>query len=254
VTPHSSRAKHARREERYRKKTQYEQGMWNINTIMMGGLGGDPHSSGSSSEDELEDQLWKLEQKTEGPQKSVQERFRAVWSRLHLSQEQTMDMAAKYSTHKHQQHIRKALSLWERACTVIEEREGKLEDLLTFEKCASNPSRLFAKGRDGSSESRLHEAKRRKQIHSVLDELEQKLSQLLRKLQSRYGDIVTYKGRPYREKMQHDRTELLYLLQQERRRAQLPPSPPGSPTGTATTAITRTATASEKTLNPSSPT
>jgi hypothetical protein len=27
----------------------------------------------------------------------------------------------------------------------------------------------------------------------VLDELEQKLSQLLRKLQSRYGDIVTYK-------------------------------------------------------------
>ena len=39
-----------------------------------------------------------------------------------------------------------ALSLWERACTVIEEREEKLEDLLTFEKSASNPSRLFAKG------------------------------------------------------------------------------------------------------------
>ncbi|CAI8009450.1 Coiled-coil domain-containing protein 87, partial [Geodia barretti] len=103
----------------------------------------------------------------QGPQKSIQERFWAVWSRLHLSQEQTMDMAAKYSTHKYQMHTRKALSLWERACTVIEEREEKLEDLLTFEKSASNPSRLFAKGKDGSSESRLHEAKRRKQIHSV---------------------------------------------------------------------------------------
>ena len=45
------RAKHARREERYRKKTQYEQGMWNIDTVMMGGLGGDPHSSGTSSEE-----------------------------------------------------------------------------------------------------------------------------------------------------------------------------------------------------------
>ena len=39
-----------RREERYKKKTQYEQGMWNVNTVMMGGLGGDPDSSGSSSE------------------------------------------------------------------------------------------------------------------------------------------------------------------------------------------------------------
>ena len=30
---------------------QYEQGMWNVNTVIMGGLGGDPHSSGSSSEE-----------------------------------------------------------------------------------------------------------------------------------------------------------------------------------------------------------
>ena len=45
------RAKHGKREERYRKKTQYEQGMWNVNTVLMGGLGGDPHSSGSSSEE-----------------------------------------------------------------------------------------------------------------------------------------------------------------------------------------------------------
>ena len=70
---------------------------------------------------------------------------------------------------------------------MIEEREEKLESLQSFEKSASDPSRLFAKGlhhyytpgiilysraiciagKDGSSNSRLNEAKRRKQINLV---------------------------------------------------------------------------------------
>jgi hypothetical protein len=58
-------AKQAKWEERYREKTQFQQGLWNVNTVMMGGLGGDPHSSGSSSEEE--DQLRQLEQKTGEP-------------------------------------------------------------------------------------------------------------------------------------------------------------------------------------------
>ena len=45
------RAKHAKREERYTKKTQYEHGMWNVNTVLMGGLGGDPDTSGTSSDE-----------------------------------------------------------------------------------------------------------------------------------------------------------------------------------------------------------
>jgi hypothetical protein len=210
-------AKQAKWEERYREKTQFQQGLWNVNTVMMGGLGGDPHSSGSSSEEE--DQLRQLEQKTGEPGESVQERFQAVWTRLQLSQHQSMDMAAKYSTHKYKQHIQKAISLWEGACNLIEEREGKLEQLQAFEESASDPSRLFMKG--SSSTSRLQEAKKRKQLHSALDDMERKLSRILRKLQSRFNDVVMYKGRPYHEKMQHDRTEQLYLLQQERRRAHL---------------------------------
>lgn len=38
-------------EERYRRKNQYEEGMWNVNTVLMGGLGGEPDSSDSSSEE-----------------------------------------------------------------------------------------------------------------------------------------------------------------------------------------------------------
>ena len=45
------RAKRAKYAEHYRRKNRYEQGMWNVNTVMMGGLGGDPRSSGSSSEE-----------------------------------------------------------------------------------------------------------------------------------------------------------------------------------------------------------
>ena len=76
------------------------------------------------------------------------------------------------------------------------------------------------------------------------------MSQLLMRLQSEYSDIVSYKvelnpiqthilcmlcsvtcasslseqGRPYHEKMRYDRTEMLYWLQQERRRAALSPA------------------------------
>ena len=39
-----------------------------------------------------------------------------------------------------------AISLWESACDVIEQREAKLEQLQNFEKSASDPSHLFAKG------------------------------------------------------------------------------------------------------------
>jgi len=70
------------------------------------------------------------------------------------------------------------------------------------------------------------------------------------RLQSEYSDIVSYKvelspiqihilymlcsvmyasslcvqGRPYHEKMRYDRTEMLYWLQQERRKAALSPA------------------------------
>ena len=46
-----SRAKQARCAEQYRSKNQYQRGMWNVNTVLMGGLGEDPDSSGSASEE-----------------------------------------------------------------------------------------------------------------------------------------------------------------------------------------------------------
>ena len=47
------RAKEDRWQKRHKQKSHYEAGMWNVNAVMMGGLGGDP-GSGTSSSDEGE--------------------------------------------------------------------------------------------------------------------------------------------------------------------------------------------------------
>ena len=39
-----------RKKQRYKAKSLFEQGMWNVNTVMMGGLGRDPESGSSSEE------------------------------------------------------------------------------------------------------------------------------------------------------------------------------------------------------------
>ena len=49
----SCRAKRAKCEESYHRKNHFEQGLWNVNTVLMGGLGGDPDATGSSSEEGL---------------------------------------------------------------------------------------------------------------------------------------------------------------------------------------------------------
>ena len=44
------RAKELRRQQWYRDKSRFEPGVWNVNTVIMGGLGGDPELSSSSDE------------------------------------------------------------------------------------------------------------------------------------------------------------------------------------------------------------
>jgi len=39
------RAKESRRRQRYSAKSRYKAGSWNVNTVLMGGLGGDPECS-----------------------------------------------------------------------------------------------------------------------------------------------------------------------------------------------------------------
>ena len=42
-----NRAKEERKRRRYMDKNHFQNGMWNVNTVTMGGLGRDPHESSS---------------------------------------------------------------------------------------------------------------------------------------------------------------------------------------------------------------
>jgi hypothetical protein len=50
-----------------------------------------------------------------------------------------------------------------------------------------------------------------------LGDVEAKLLVDLDLVYTNFGDIVTYEGKPYQHKMAHDRQEMLYWLEQERR-------------------------------------
>ncbi|XP_072327668.1 coiled-coil domain-containing protein 87-like [Scyliorhinus torazame] len=127
-------------------------------------------------------------------------------------------MAIKYSSHKQTAHVSKTLEIWESAVELIKEREYILGKLEEFERFSSNPNRFFAKGYWGTSIARLKESTERDKFYSDMSQIESQLAPILKKIKSVYEDVVTFKGRPYIEKMQRDKVEMLYWLQQERRK------------------------------------
>ncbi|XP_069763521.1 coiled-coil domain-containing protein 87-like [Narcine bancroftii] len=138
-------------------------------------------------------------------------------------------MAIKYSSQKYRAHFAKALDAWENAVQLIQERECILSKLEHFEHFASDPNRFFDKGYKGTSTMRLNECKKRDKFYTDLSRIENHLSKVLKKIKDYFGDVVTFKGRPYLEKMQRDKVEMLYWLQQERRKCVLQRISPNKP-------------------------
>ncbi|XP_064417914.1 coiled-coil domain-containing protein 87 isoform X2 [Latimeria chalumnae] len=182
------------------KKEDYVPGMWNINSVMLGGLGKDPAFEGMEV---------------------LQERLEKIWASLHVPESERLDMAIKYSSRQHMLNLPEVTFILEKAVELITERESILAKLELFEQTASDPNRFFEKGFHGSSEARLHESKKRKKLHSELSVIEMKISEILHQIKKKFDDIVSYKGRPYLDKMQRDKIEMLYWLQQERRKLAL---------------------------------
>ncbi|XP_072097583.1 coiled-coil domain-containing protein 87-like [Mobula birostris] len=148
----------------------------------------------------------------------LQNRLQRIWILLHVPDRERLDMAIKYSSQKHRAQVSKALDIWEKAVQLIQERECILSKLEHFEQFASNPNRFFEKGYAGTSVMRLKESKKRDKFYSDLSQIENPLSKILKKIKDNFEDVVTFKGRPYVEKMKRDKVEMLYWLQQERRK------------------------------------
>lgn len=195
-------------------KQEFVPGFWNINTIEMGGLGREP---------ELDERKFEEDVEGEGPAsglldtEQLQLRLERVWNALHLPEGQRLDMAIKYSSYEHRDHLQEAIAAWEQATCLIQKRELLLSRLEDFEKEASDPNRFFQPGFPGSSMARMEEATQREKLNSQISVVDEELSKIIGQITTRFHDNISYKGRPYREKMRWDRTEMLYWLQQERR-------------------------------------
>jgi hypothetical protein len=68
----------------------------------------------------------------------------------------------------------------------------------------------------GSSKMRLSESRRRTHLYNQLSLLEKQITEQWNEIKATYGDIVTYNGRNYLDKMQFDKLEMLHYLQEER--------------------------------------
>ncbi|XP_041059046.1 coiled-coil domain-containing protein 87 [Carcharodon carcharias] len=197
-------------------KEEFTAGSWNINTVMIGGLGKEPPSEVAKEYVEIQKQLGKVPNIED--LNDIQNRLQCIWTALRIPDSERLDMAIKYSSHKHKALVSKALEAWETAVKLIKEREYILSKLEQFERFASNPNRFFAKGYWGTSSARLKESKERDKFYSDMSQIESQLSTILKKIKNNFEDVVTFKGRPYIEKMQRDKVEMLYWLQQERRK------------------------------------
>ncbi|XP_012520796.1 PREDICTED: coiled-coil domain-containing protein 87 [Propithecus coquereli] len=147
---------------------------------------------------------------------SLQKRLERLWSMLEVPDKDRLDMAIKYSSNARLRQLPSLVSAWEQALKPIQLREMLLGRLEWFERQASNPNRFFQKTYLGLSQP-LEENHVRSHLHRKLNLVESSLASLLKEIELIFGEPVTFKGRRYLDKMKHDKVEMLYWLQQQRR-------------------------------------
>ena len=147
---------------------------------------------------------------------SLQKRLERLWSILEVPNKDRLDMAIKYSSNARLRQLPSLVSAWEQTLRPIQLRETWLGKLEWFELQASDPNRFFQKT-DTELSRFLEENHIRDHLHRKLNLMEAPLVSLLKEVELIFGEPVTFKGRPYLDKMKHDKVEMLYWLQQRRR-------------------------------------
>ncbi|XP_048371116.1 coiled-coil domain-containing protein 87 [Sphaerodactylus townsendi] len=184
-------------------KEEYQTGEWNFNTILLGGLGT------CIGYDHKPEDL-----------RVLQRRLERLWTVLHFTEQERLDMAIKYSSQSYYMLLPTMLRYWEMAAQCIQDRELLLSELENFEQTASDPNRFFNRA-TRSFALRMKESRTRSSLYSELSSYNSELRAILNHIKKMFNDTVTFKGRPYLEKMEWDIVEMLYWLQQERRASSL---------------------------------
>ncbi|XP_012942801.1 coiled-coil domain-containing protein 87 isoform X2 [Aplysia californica] len=244
-------------------KTEYKEGFWNANAVLMGGLGKEPELAEENIEEkagdrtsrsvestrtvtiqeranqlrvlpEKRDLISRMSKATTGAGSEVaasssepaeeikkgpqpQERLESVWQQLLMPDAQRLDMAIKYSCNEYYERLAEAIERWELIAELILQRESLLTRLEKFERQASDPNRFFHKGSKKSS-YRLEESRKRTYFSKKIDALDVEIKEEIEYIKDQFQDVITFKGRPYLDKMRWDRTEMLYWLSEERKR------------------------------------
>uniref|UniRef100_A0A663FJL6 Coiled-coil domain containing 87 n=1 Tax=Aquila chrysaetos chrysaetos TaxID=223781 RepID=A0A663FJL6_AQUCH len=158
----------------------------------------------------------------------LQKRLCRLWAALGVPSWERLEMAVKYGAGGALARLPAALEAWEAAADGILRRELLLVRLERLEERGSDPGRFF-RGGPASATERAGEARARGRLHAALARCEARLSPALRHLRDGFGDTVTFRGRPYAEKMRRDVVEMLYQLQQRRRAGALQAALGGQP-------------------------
>ncbi|XP_053405914.1 uncharacterized protein LOC123566374 isoform X2 [Mercenaria mercenaria] len=269
-TTHSSKQTMEREKEMKLKalqeqKAEYQEGFWNVNSVLLGGLGKDPvveeevdestlkapksadtqrsaktlqeraaarHSAKKSRQDLTQSRASKVTtmtatSKIETDRSSVseeaevpltpQDRLEKVWTSLEMPDNLKLDMAIKYSCNEFFTKLAEAIEQWEKVTDLVLKREALLVKLEKFERMASDPNRFFEKGQKRSSVQRLKEAQQRSYFYKRIDAADAEIKDELQLIKKNFKDVITYKGRPYHDKMKWDRIEMLHWLQEERK-------------------------------------
>ncbi|XP_077328441.1 coiled-coil domain-containing protein 87 isoform X3 [Lithobates pipiens] len=177
-------------------KQIYSPGMWNVNSIMLGGLGSDPPVQDADLE--LKESLNTSSQvDTPASHVDLQKTINAIWNALHIPEDQRLDMAIKYSSNEYRDRLPEAIRMWEKAVLLIQKREKMLAELEMFEREASDPNRFFSKGYNGTSVARMEESKQRKKLYKQMSDTECAIAKILQFIKRTFNDIVSYKAYRY---------------------------------------------------------
>eukprot|EP00730_Choanoeca_flexa_P018981 TRINITY_DN9258_c0_g1_i3.p1 TRINITY_DN9258_c0_g1~~TRINITY_DN9258_c0_g1_i3.p1 ORF type:complete len:985 (+),score=215.98 TRINITY_DN9258_c0_g1_i3:59-3013(+) len=239
------------------KKQAFQKGTWNVNSIQIGGLGGEAADAAveqvlreqSADLDELKLVQTEAEQARQLEYAALTSRLEAVWRALKMPAKDRIGMAIKYSGARYQHpcdldNTMRRQRLPEGKASNNEE-EGMVTDTLTVfpalrqavdlweavamainhrEDCLARMETFEKAASDparhfdrASSKQRLQEAAARKSLDTQLTLANDRVTKALDAIKSQLGELVEYSGRRYRQKMKHDVKEMLYWLQQARR-------------------------------------
>uniref|UniRef100_W5NDE9 Coiled-coil domain containing 87 n=1 Tax=Lepisosteus oculatus TaxID=7918 RepID=W5NDE9_LEPOC len=174
-------------------KQEFVSGLWNVNSVMLGGLGKEPELGAQKCFLQAERSQAARSGSAGTEEELLQSRLERIWEALYVPDGERLDMAIKYSSHTYRERLEEATTAWERAVQFIQQRESLLAKLERFERNASDPNRFFERGYRGTSIARLDESKRRGKLHSEISAVESLLSKAVHRVKDRFNDTVTYK-------------------------------------------------------------